>query len=1048
MKHFINLIKINRRFSLFGLLFFLVFGFVRIEAQKPDLIIQTGHSDVISGLAFSPDGTLLASSSYDGTVKIWEVKTGNELRTIVANSIFDYLSFSGNGKILYGGKEKPTLAWDVVSGKAITMTNIPLSNPALTGDGRISVSACWSEGTVIVSDATTKKEIWKISDENQVSAAAISLDGKLVSSGSSIGNIKIWDVTGKKLIKTFRSITDSVTSIAISPDDKMIVTGSGLFQGASETDSIKLWNVESGALVYTFNGNFADVYTLKFTPDGKLLISGTRDSVTVWDIVSRKERATLSEGSEFGESYAFANNGQTLLRGGTSLAPWLSPSGWVESYNLLTGKSIKTVEFEDSSVLGLNNTGKLCAISYEPEVIDEKPKPSIKVADTATGKTLLTLPKAAASAAFSPDSKKLFTFSNEQTNIWSLLNKQKLKTFPGGLRHALSPNGILLALAQGNQINVYNTLTGKRLSTLTAHGADVTSLSFTSNSKFLLSGSLDASTKIWNAATGEELASLIAMNESDWLVTTPEGFFDGSPAGWKHLTWRFNNNTFNYAPVEAFFKEFYYPGLLHEIMEGKTPKTSGKDLSTIDIRQPEVKITEINNQPATSATDLVTKTSPAKVKVEITDNINKGGKENFPSSSGANDVRLFRNGSLVKLWKEKTGEKNKSASIFDFTEKDGCRQIPATKDSPPKAVCETEVKITAGKNEFTAYAFNHDNVKSNDAVAEVSGAFPKHEGTLYVLGVGVNEYANTAYNLNYAVPDAERFSAELQMQQEKLRNYKIQPPLLLTNKQATKANILYALERFSKGDAAKAPADLSNELKEKLSLIKPSQPEDAIVVYFSGHGFADKDRFYLIPHDLGVSEKVEMVTEQKLINLRDHSLSDQELESAFESIDAGQFLFVIDACNSGQALETSDEKRRGPMNSRGLAQLAYEKGMYILTASESFQVARETSELGHGLMTYSLLEGLEITADKTKLKADTDGNSNIFEREWFNFAVERVPQLQEKRGQPKPSARKQPAAKKGSHLVPVAGDKSNRALQTPRVFYRRETGNSLLIAKP
>ena len=72
-------------------------------------------------------------------------------------------------------------------------------------------------------------------------------------------------------------------------------------------------------------------------------------------------------------------------------------------------------------------------------------------------------------------------------------------------------------------------------------------------------------------------------------------------------------------------------------------------------------------------------------------------------------------------------------------------------------------------------------------------------------------------------------------------------------------------------------------------------------------------------------------------------------------------LFVIDACNSGQALE-AEEKRRGPMNSKGLAQLAYEKGMYILTAAQSLHEAKEATQLGHGLLTYSLVEeGLKQT---------------------------------------------------------------------------------------
>ena len=121
----------------------------------------------------------------------------------------------------------------------------------------------------------------------------------------------------------------------------------------------------------------------------------------------------------------------------------------------------------------------------------------------------------------------------------------------------------------------------------------------------------------------------------------------------------------------------------------------------------------------------------------------------------------------------------------------------------------------------------------------------------------------------------------------------------------------------------------------------------------------------------------------------EHSISDEELERAVEGIDADKLLMVIDACNSGQALE-AEEQRRGTMNSKGLAQLAYEKGMYILTAAQSYQAAQEASQLGHGLLTYALVEeGLKQAA------ADGDPkDAQVWVREWFDYASTRVPNMQ------------------------------------------------------
>ena len=145
--------------------------------------------------------------------------------------------------------------------------------------------------------------------------------------------------------------------------------------------------------------------------------------------------------------------------------------------------------------------------------------------------------------------------------------------------------------------------------------------------------------------------------------------------------------------------------------------------------------------------------------------------------------------------------------------------------------------------------------------------------------------------------------------------------------------------------------------------LKRSEPEDAVVIYFAGHGTAQGQRFYLIPHDLGYTGDRNALDETGLKSILAHSISDQELEDAVEGLAASSLLMVIDACNSGQALE-AEEKRRGPMNSKGLAQLAYEKGMYILTAAQSYQAALEAAQLGHGLLTYALSKkGFKTSAD-------------------------------------------------------------------------------------
>ena len=122
------------------------------------------------------------------------------------------------------------------------------------------------------------------------------------------------------------------------------------------------------------------------------------------------------------------------------------------------------------------------------------------------------------------------------------------------------------------------------------------------------------------------------------------------------------------------------------------------------------------------------------------------------------------------------------------------------------------------------------------------------------------------------------------------------------------------------------------------------------------------------------------------------------------------------------------------MNSRGLAQLAYEKGMYILTAAQSYQAAQEVARIGHGLLTYSLVvEGLE------KSMADFephDGQVTI--REWLDYSVYRVPQMQLEAVEQSRKLGRNLSFGTTSRAAGDAPPDDAENIQQPKMFYRRE----------
>jgi len=107
----------------------------------------------------------------------------------------------------------------------------------------------------------------------------------------------------------------------------------------------------------------------------------------------------------------------------------------------------------------------------------------------------------------------------------------------------------------------------RELRTLSGHTTNIDSIDFSPDSRLLASAGDDGATFLWDANTGEHLLTLISLDDGgEWMVVTPQGLFDGTPVSWNQILWRYNQDTFNVAPIEWFFNEFYYPGLLSDIL--------------------------------------------------------------------------------------------------------------------------------------------------------------------------------------------------------------------------------------------------------------------------------------------------------------------------------------------------------------------------------------------------------------------------------------------------------------------------------------------------
>ena len=566
----------------------------------------------------------------------------------------------------------------------------------------------------------------------------------------------------------------------------------------------------------------------------------------------------------------------------------------------------------------------------------------------------------------------------------------------GGALAAASAGGQLASIGSARRfgVDIYDANSGKIMYSLPDAAAEAGALAFSPNGRSIIGADHNGALSIWRRSDGALLGELRALQEGEWLVHTPSGLFDGSPRAWSLISWHDSDRSLDPAAGEIYFNEFYTPGLLADLLDGRQPKAA-RTITSIDRRQPTITITAAENLEG-----------GASIRITVTE---AAASVSAAKGSGVRDLRLFRNGQLIKAWR-------------------GNLQL----DRDGHVSVETTAKLTAGPNRFSAYAFNSDNIKSADAEAVVTRPGGPAPGVAYVLTIGVNEYANPEFNLKYAAPDADAVAAGLIERQKGLNQFSEIRSIDLRNGQATRANIMLALKRLAGEDSGPLPADAPQGLRE----VRAIEPEDTLILYFAGHGIASGDRFYLVPHDLGFSGPRSEIR-ANISEILKHGISDQDLERALEPIDARHMVLIIDACQSGQALE-SDDDRRGPMNSRGLAQLAWEKGISILAASQAYQAALESSQFGHGYLTFALTqEGL-----RTPVADSAPADGVITETEWLEYAARRVPQLQiEAMEKAREDGRK-------LTLEIVTDNAASARLQSPRLFTRRDApGAPLIVAK-
>ena len=290
-----------------------------------------GHKDRVMDLAYSPDGTLLASAGGDGdpVVKIWDAVTGDELRALHGHEyLVSQVTFSPDGKVLATcGFFKGTVKlWDVT-----TWTEVPGWKPE-PGDEFQRVAFAPDGRTLAVSEANSKRvKFWNLEGKKwagQLPEGTSSFriqyspEGKLLAAVQPDG-VQLWDIGRQTLLRTLRGhshtnfehgggvVSEAVTGLAFSPDGQLLAT-------CSKDGTVKIRKVFDGTEVRTITATAAQVAfstgltDLAFSPDGKYLVtSGLRSPLKLWDVATGREVRSFF-GQVSAERVVFSPDGTRL----------------------------------------------------------------------------------------------------------------------------------------------------------------------------------------------------------------------------------------------------------------------------------------------------------------------------------------------------------------------------------------------------------------------------------------------------------------------------------------------------------------------------------------------------------------------------------------------------------------------------------------------------------------------------------------------------------------------------------------------------------------
>ena len=1044
-----------------------------------------------SRLACSRDGQVVAAignvpDPTSAVLQFWDALTGRLLRRIELEPgpYPDALSLSADGRwaLVHLGEESEAVLWDAATGAVAARFDAAPAEivaASLSPDGA-TVLTVEAEGRadggprrerVALWDARTGTRLRDLGGSDRITQGA-PVSGVLFGASAALGADRavtagldatpvIWNLGTGEALRVGRALPVASVSWA---GGRLATAGRNAPQRRAEA---RVWDLTIGRVETQLPLAGAEGVAVGLSADGRTAVTADgpprlgdpaqEGAVRVWDVATSRERHRLSDPARRPRHAAVSADGRfaaaVLLDLDHEQARWTESAA---AWDTETGRLLHRLSLDMTRDVRLSADGTVALLT---DFVDYYLKDSeertggARVWDLRTGE--LGPPLGADSlgtdrAVLSADGQVVVTVGRA-VRVWDAktgaLVRQVGRIDGEVLAAELSADGSLLVTHEDDgtlrawdlRTNAERVLRDDLFYDLYDDLDEPPVFAVSPDGRVVAIADERGETTLVDAGTGRTLASLLSFADGSWLVVTPDGRFDAPDLETvTGAVWVAPDDPLTPLPIEAFMADFYEPRLLPRLLAGETFPDMGRLLDRNRV-QPRVEITSVE-APASGEVPSggASGARGARVTVEVEGLERAYGGE--AHASGVHDLRLFRDGQLV-AWAD--GELIKSTGARSFTFEDV--PLPSGADT-----------LT-----FSAYAFNGDRVKSRTAYRDLavpSGAAPQGQRRAFVVALGVDAFADPAWDLAFATADARAYARALDSTLAASGDYDEVVAVALVSSHgeaestdATAAALRGALARLA-GDEPDAEAEAALARVPGAERLREATPDDVVVVTASTHGYTSPEGvFYLLPADVPVPEPGASGGSAITPALLEAAVSSDELGAWFRGVDAGTLALVVDACNAAGAVEGSGFKP-GPMGARGLGQLAFDKGMAVLTATQAAAPALEAASTGRGLLTFALVEnGLLAGQADGAVPDGASGASGVRDGritlgEWLAYGAARVPGLSEEvqRGEVETYGRG--GVRTRSMSPDAEGTSPDAGLQTPALFDFRRSRAPVVVA--